>query len=211
MSRRLRWAPVGSLAVVLVLAVLVRLPWRPLTTWDQRVDIDAHVAVLDRHWLLDAARWLTHVGDPAVVTVLTFLIAAALARRNGKAAVYVLVVRAVAVAFDTGLKAAVGRARPVLAHPVAHASGHSFPSGHSLGTAALWGSVAVLVWNAGRRRVATLTAVGVPVVVATTRVLLGVHYVTDVVAGLLLGWTCAVGAFAVVRRDVGGRHDRALP
>jgi membrane-associated phospholipid phosphatase len=87
----------------------------------------------------------------------------------------------------------VGRHRPVLPHPVAHASGFSFPSGHATGSAALWGSVAVAVWVVARRLVVVALAVIVPAAVAATRVLLGVHFVTDVVAGLLVGWAVAAG------------------
>jgi undecaprenyl-diphosphatase len=192
--RRLHATAVAAVAVVVVpLAVLVRARWSPLIDGDRGADRDAHTAVVDHRWLVDASRLLTHLGDPTVVTVLAILVAAALWFRSRRtAAAYVLLVRLAAVVVGWVLKTAVGRSRPVLAHPVAHAHGFSFPSGHALGSAALYGSVAVVLGRRLSRTVAVAVAALPPVVVAATRVLLGVHYPSDVVAGLVLGWACAL-------------------
>jgi membrane-associated phospholipid phosphatase len=97
-----------------------------------------------------------------------------------------------------GLKTLVDRVRPAL-NPVAHTLGPSFPSGHSSTAAALWAAVALIAWRWwGRRALAPLAgaAVGIAVAVAASRVLLDVHWLTDVIAGLALGWAwfaaCAV-------------------
>jgi undecaprenyl-diphosphatase len=98
----------------------------------------------------------------------------------------------------SGLKALVDRVRPDL-NPVAETLGPSFPSGHSSTAAVLWAAVALIAsrWL-GRKAIAPLAgiAVGVAVAVAASRVLLDVHWLTDVIAGLALGWawfaTCAV-------------------
>ena len=184
--------------VAAVLTVLVAARWGPLLRWDVRTDTAVHRAVLARSWLADAARWGTHLGDPVVVTAATVVVALIALRYAGRrAAVYLLAVRLVSAVFESGLKAAVGRARPVLSHPIDAAHGASFPSGHSLGSAALWASLAVVVvaYRGRRSRVSTLAvalAVAVPVLVAATRVLLGVHFVTDVVGGLCVGWLVAL-------------------
>lgn len=197
------WRVVAAVAalVVLPLAVLTRVGWAPLTRFDRRADDDAHALVLSRHWLLSLVRALTHLGDPLVVTALVLVGAVAfyvLGRR--RAAAYLLVARAVAVVVGFLLKDAVRRARPVLAHPVAHASGFSFPSGHASGSAAAYASLC-LVLRAPRapRPLRVLVAIIVPVVVATTRVLLGVHFPSDVVAGLVLGWAVALLTAVAVR------------
>jgi undecaprenyl-diphosphatase len=88
------------------------------------------------------------------------------------------------------LKQLVDRARPTL-EPVAATLGPSFPSGHSSTAAASWAAfalVASLWW--GRRSVPALTglAVGIAAAVAASRVLLDVHWLTDVLGGLALGW-----------------------
>jgi membrane-associated phospholipid phosphatase len=88
------------------------------------------------------------------------------------------------------LKQLVDRARPAL-DPVAVTLGPSFPSGHSSTAAASWAAFALVasIWW-GRRSVPALAglAVGIAVAVAASRVLLDVHWLTDVLGGLALGW-----------------------
>jgi undecaprenyl-diphosphatase len=96
------------------------------------------------------------------------------------------------------IKGIVDRSRPTI-DPLAAHLGPSFPSGHSSTAAALFAALALL---AGRRRsprtraVLVGVAVGLAVAVACSRVLLDLHWVSDVVAGLALGWAwfalCAI-------------------
>lgn len=180
-------------AVVLPLAVLTRVGWQPLTRLDTRTDDDAQTLVLGHHWLLSLVRAVTHLGDPAVVTALAVVTAVGcFVGGRRQAALYLLLVRVVAVVLGFALKELVRRARPVLAHPVAHAHGFSFPSGHALGSAAAYASVALVLPAVVPAPLRVLIGVAVPVAVATTRVLLGVHFPSDVVAGLVLGWAIAL-------------------
>jgi membrane-associated phospholipid phosphatase len=198
-------------AVVLPLALLVRDRWDPLAQLDSRTEDAAHRAVLAHRLLLDAARVLTQLGAPLLLWAAALVLAALLARRSRRLAAYVLVSRVVAQLLSSGLKLLVDRARPTLPDPVAHAHGTSFPSGHALGAAAFWTTLAVaLLPFAPRaaRRALVVAALTVPVVVAATRVLLGVHYLTDVAAGLALGWA---GVAVVTAVFVAQRRDEGLP
>ncbi|MDQ1520957.1 MAG: hypothetical protein QOI55_2030 [Actinomycetota bacterium] len=83
-------------------------------------------------------------------------------------------------------------------------SGSSFPSGHAATAAATFAVIAFLVGRGRSRETKALVAAGaaaIAVAVATTRVLLGVHWLTDVLAGLALGW----GWFALTSIAFGGR------
>ena len=173
---------------------------------DARSVTSAHAAVRDHPLLLSLARALTNLGAPVVVDALAAVAGVVLwltGRR--RASLYVLAVRVAALVLDSAFKDLVGRSRPVLADPVAHASGFSFPSGHATGAASVYLPLAALANGVLVRRGARIVVMGVAVlaclVVATTRVLLGVHYPSDVLAGLALGTavTCAVSAVMPAR------------
>ena len=95
------------------------------------------------------------------------------------------------------------RARPDL-HPLAGFSGPSFPSGHATAAAATFIAIALVVgrdWSPRGRRNLAGAAVGVAVAVACSRVFLGVHWVSDVIGGLILGWTWGSGLRDRLRRS----------
>jgi undecaprenyl-diphosphatase len=118
--------------------------------------------------------------------------------------------RVVELGVETGVKFVVGRPRPVLEHPLATATSSSFPSGHAAGSAAVYGVLALLLLRAATtaapdravpHRVAPVAIAGIlvfAVAVAASRVVLGVHFPSDVVAGLVLGFGCAFAGVAAL-------------
>jgi undecaprenyl-diphosphatase len=101
------------------------------------------------------------------------------------------------------VKDLVGRVRPAL-DPAAASLGPSFPSGHSATSAAFYAAAALILGRTLQRRprqVLTGLAVGIAVAVAASRVLLDLHWLSDVVGGLALGW----GWFALCAVMFGGR------
>jgi membrane-associated phospholipid phosphatase len=92
------------------------------------------------------------------------------------------------------------RARPVVEDPVSQAPGYSFPSGHALNSAAWATIVVILLWPLLKplwaRVVAVVLATLVVLVTALDRVLLGVHYPSDVTVGVLTGVGLALASYA---------------
>lgn len=191
---RLALALAGGLAVATAavpLALLVRSAWPPLVDADAAASRDAEQLVAGSGALLSTARVVTLAGDPWLLWVLVLVVAGLLARSGfGRLALFLLAVRFGAQLLSTGLKAAVDRSRPVFDEPVGTALGAAFPSGHALGAAAVYTALAVVVLPLVARRWWTALLAGaavLAVLVAVSRVLLGVHYVSDVAGGLLLG------------------------
>jgi membrane-associated phospholipid phosphatase len=103
----------------------------------------------------------------------------------------------------TAVKDLADRVRPTL-NPIAHTLGPSFPSGHSSTAAAFFAAAALILGRRRGPRARTILvggAVGVAVAVAVSRLLLDVHWASDVVAGLALGWAW----FGVCAIAFGGR------
>ena len=190
--------------VVVPLALLVRGAYGPVLGADRDVSAQAEQAVSGSTALLRLAQAVTLLGDPVGITVVAAVLALVLWRRGrGRLALYVVAARVGALVLSQGLKHLVDRARPVFDVPVAEALGPSFPSGHALGSAVFWTTCAVLLMPRVRRPLLLLAgAVLVAVAVSASRVLLGVHFLSDVTGGLLLGlgWAAVCTAVFVLER-----------
>jgi membrane-associated phospholipid phosphatase len=152
-------------------------------------------------WLLELVTWLG-----ATVTVLAVTVGLGvlewLRRRRLAVLAFMVTVVVGQNLIANSVKALVERERPPVPH-LAPSSGFSFPSGHAAAAAATWAAV-VLVAGRGRpfRSKAWLAAAAaaVTVAVASSRVLLGVHWLTDVIGGAALGF----GWFVVCSVAFGG-------
>jgi len=141
----------------------------------------------------DIVRFISDFGGTTFVVTGAIAVAAieTVRDRRPTVALYVAVTVGGQFALSNLIKLIVERARPDLA-PLTGFAGTSFPSGHSTAAAATWACVAFLVARGrGRHARAGLIggAVGLAVAVAATRVALGVHWTTDVIAGLIIGWS----------------------
>ncbi len=148
---------------------------------------------------------VTHAGS----TIGLMLVMGALAlfdrRRRGSwvSAEYLAVIGFGIVVINNALKVLVMRERPLVSHLVS-ASGFSFPSGHSSAAAACWAAIAFVSMGhvaRSRRWMLFSASIALTVAVASSRALLGVHWLTDVIAGVIVGWTW----FVLVTVVFGGR------
>lgn len=118
-----------------------------------------------------------------------------------------LVVIAVgSAALPSVVKLIVARPRPTIEH-LTHLASLSFPSEHTTQAAAIYLTIAILLCkdlNSGWREFVIGLAVVIGFAVAWARVYLGIHYPTDVIAGLLLGWSWALLVLRWARPKLGG-------
>jgi PAP2 superfamily protein len=121
-------------------------------------------------------------------------------------------------ALNWALKAAFERPRPTFSDPLATATGFSFPSGHAMVSLTVYGALAfVTAASAGSRRaqlLALLSATALVLAIGFSRVYLGVHYATDVLAAYSAGvaWLalCALTLLGASRVRVRKRRSTAL-
>jgi len=137
-------------------------------------------------------RVITHLGGIWVIVVLAVAlgIVETVRRRDRWCVPFLLAVVAGIALVTPALKVLVDRARPALV-PAAAKLGPAFPSGHSSNAAAFYAAAALLLGRelpSGGRRALVGAAVAVAAAVAVSRVLLDLHWITDVLAGLALGW-----------------------
>lgn len=195
-------AVVVAIGVFVVFGVLAEVPWPGLRHLDATAPALGHAAAVRDSPLRLIMRVVTDLGSPLTVDIVTVVVAGwwAVARR-WRYVVAVVVTRLGELGCESAVKALVGRPRPGLLPELTSESGASFPSGHSAGSAAVYGLVAVLLATSLRpgaaRVLLALTSVLV-LAVAASRVVLGVHYPTDVLGGLALGAAWAAAGLAVV-------------
>jgi undecaprenyl-diphosphatase len=153
-------------------------------------------------WLVDRVTSLGSTWVLVVLTVTVFVVEM-LRRPSRWLPVFLIAVTIGQTLMSNLIKDLVDRVRPTV-NPVAHTLGPSFPSGHTTGAAACFAAFALVLGRGRSRNVQALLAgiaVFVAVAVAASRVLLGVHWLTDVLGGLALGWSW----FALCSIAFGGR------
>ncbi|GAA0555602.1 hypothetical protein GCM10010172_42960 [Paractinoplanes ferrugineus] len=228
MAERTGWAPLrhfaersvlGLLAVVAAglgfgtLLLLVRYRWTPLQRLDQSIADGLNGLVAPHSWAVAALKGVSTAGGPGwLIPLVVVMVVLLLIRRLPRLAIYLGVTGLGALLLDPALKALVGRVRPVVADPIAYGGGASFPSGHTLGSTIVYGSLTLVFLSLVKRRWLIGVAAVVIVAIGLSRIALGVHFLSDVLAGWLLGlaWISITAyAFRVWRREA-GQADRPL-
>lgn len=141
-------------------------------------------------WVERAVLGLTHVGDTLTLIILSVAtLAWLLYRKQRSVALYFLVMAGGSFLLSAVLKAVFGRARPDIVEHVVHASSASFPSGHTLRSAAVFLSLLILARlysEALRSRAFTVFMFLLFMGIGVSRIYLGVHWPSDIIFGWLI-------------------------
>jgi membrane-associated phospholipid phosphatase len=176
---------------VTVLAFASTHGWAPVHSVDAGTASRLHAWAADKPGVVRFLQGVSRVLHPQVLRVASAVITGLLLlRRQRRLAAWVAVTMVAAGVLGDGLKTLVARARPQLPDAVASAPGYSFPSGHALNSFVFFAVLVLLLTPLLTRRqriVAWVVAVLLILLVGFSRVALGVHYVSDVVAGWLVG------------------------
>jgi len=187
-----RWAAVALGVSTALFAILVAV----LLLWDDVDRLDVRfVTWVNRtapEHVVDTMQVVTYAGSVLVLGPVALISAILLARRGrGHAAALVVAAAFGGLAATQILKAAIRRARPELDEPYVQLATYAFPSGHALAATATYGALAIVLYTSLRarreRRLVLAGFAALIVLVAASRVVLGAHYLLDVLAGTVGG------------------------
>jgi membrane-associated phospholipid phosphatase len=213
MGDRVRLALVlFCLAVLGLLAVQV-LAHGPMMELDQAASL---WFATHRHAALTRAMLLvSELHRTAQVLAAAAVLALVLLRRGQQRSALALLVVPTGMVLNVGLKESFQRVRPMLDDPLVQLATYSFPSGHAVASTVFYGMACALVFTHVRSRawraLAATFAVAMVLVVTFSRVYLGAHYPSDVVAGVAVGTICVVLFLRLLPRRAAAGTDVARP
>ncbi len=225
----IRWLGKHDLALVAALAAAAAGIWIFVEIGDAVLDrqthrIDRAILLAMRspadpgdpvgpRWFEELVRDVTALGGMAVLGLIALgVVGYLLLRRRIATAILIAATTLGAQLASTILKLSFDRPRPELVPPFAHEYTASFPSGHAMLSAAIYLTLALQLAATHRdlliRGYLIAVALGIVIAVGISRVYLGVHWPTDVLAGWAAGGTWALLVWAGVRLHT-ARRDRA--
>ena len=188
--------------------------WRDLAALDDATAGRAVAATRSVH----GVQWWTavaDVGQPNLLRIVLVIIAVGLLYPGQTLlAVWVILATVLETLVAPSAKFILDRPRPEWAHPLVHEAGTSFPSGHAAAAGTLLTIVVLLgaTWSrypALVRLAIVLATAAVAGLICASRIFLGVHYLSDVAGGLLLGSAMSLLCYVAVMREPSFRDSRA--
>ena len=183
LRRRLLFATIGFWLPALIFIKLAQevLERKPILVDMQIIDV---IQSGSAAWLTNTAKLLTHGGDSLTIALATALLVCGLlyySRRRDALAVLFAVGGAGVINYI--LKLFFQRARPDAITALVHENSFSFPSGHAMGSSALAFALIIMLWRTKWRWFAVVIGALCIPLIGFTRVYLGAHYPSDIIAG----------------------------
>lgn len=189
--RFLVWGSANVLVCLALCLVAARSP-ETLDRWDQAVQIGPDWWRDSAPWLERPLVWVSYAFGTVATTIVTVGVAGLLlVRHQRRAALYLVLVITGTTVLTNLLKLAVDLPRPVVVDPILEYGSSAMPSGHASNIAAAatvtWVLSTLFVRRLVHQRLFQLIALAASLVVGLDRLMLGVHTLTEVVAGYALG------------------------
>jgi undecaprenyl-diphosphatase len=200
-----------SAVVFVVLLVLVASQWPPLESVDHRTAARLNDLVSGHPAVVAVIKAVTTLGSTPVLAGVVALALLYLAiRREWRLALFLIASAVGGFIIDPVLKDLVGRLRPVVAHPIAHGLGNSFPSGHALNSTICYGAILLVFLPVARgnwRKAFKIIIFSLIALIGITRILLEVHFISDVIGGWAIGiaWLGITSTAFELTRHAAGR------
>ena len=191
------------LALVCAVAVLVFLALAFLARGSGPDSLDAQVHTFVGAHRTDAPsaffKGYTGLGRWFVLAAAALAAIAALtATARRREAVFLFAAMTAALLLDIALKLAFARSRPPLDQALVQAGGYSMPSGHSMSSATFALALIVIAWPTRWRVPATVLAATFALLMGVSRIYLGVHWLTDVLAGWAMAAAVVTGTMLIM-------------
>ena len=198
----------GVIATVVLCVLLFVLLAAQVVLQGPLLQADQHlvlwVAAHRQPWLTTVLLAVTEAHETVKLLAATALLAAWRGWRGDRLALRLLPVVPAAMLLNVGLKNAFQRVRPAWEEPLVQIATYSFPSGHAVASSVFYGAACALVLAHARSRALRAAAVALAaamvLLVCASRVYLGVHFLSDVVAGVAVGTLCLLLFLGFARR-----------
>jgi len=217
---------VGCIGVLLLVLITMKLASEVLEGETRKFDEQVLTALRDPQdpsrpigprWLVIGALDITALGSATVLGLVVLTVGGFLTLQGQRRAALLVVVASSGGWFlNSALKQLAQRPRPTIVPHLREVMTMSFPSGHALISAVVYLTLGTLLMRISRTRLAKMYCMGVAmlatVLVGLSRVYLGVHYPSDVIAGWLIGFSWALLCWIVERlfeRRAAWRRERA--
>jgi undecaprenyl-diphosphatase len=209
-SRLLLWLLAVGLLVLLFLGIASEMAEGETLAWDRAILLALRqpgdlATPIGPPWLAKSLKDITALGGGAVLTLVTAIVTGYLlaSRRAALAGFLVLSVAGGSIV-GTLLKHAFGRDRPNVVPHLVDVETLSFPSGHAFNSAIVYLTLGALLARTQQRRAVKIyilaAAFALAAIIGFSRIYLGVHYPSDVVAGWCAGAAWAAASASLARR-----------